>query len=553
MMMGIYGMALGFLKLGFLLEFISLPILSGFISAVAIVIILGQIGSLLGEPAIGDGVATQIHDVFNQLPRANGYACAIGFGGIAFLTILDLLYRRWSKNRLFWFLSITRSFLCLVLFTGISYAVNNRAHDPSGYLFPLSQVKSSGIETPRIPPSDLISKVASRSIAVFVGAAVEHTAIARAFGQRNGYITDQSQELCYLGATNFFNSFFHAMGVGGAMSRTAINSACNVRSPLSGFVTTAVVLVSIYKLVGALYWIPKATLAAIIICAVWPLISPPIVFYRYWKASLADFISSMIAFWVSLFVNTSTGIAASVGFNIVYLVLRQVFARVSSVGGDEMSSRLMPGSTPPIPRDVRVFSFTDSVFFANAYAVRTAVLDAVQAHHAPAPASGTHGEEAERTWSVMAEQRLARLRRSVFRTTSHLSLPPIRLVVLDFSRVNHIDVTAVANLRDLVVELRNYGGDSVEVRFVGMSTYIVHRFQRMGWKIVKDSDDATATEEEVIQNQNGTVEAPIWLYRDIDTALVAPRRTSTALGNPELDLKIMDSELKGMDVQVLTA
>ena len=58
------------------------------------------------------------------------------------------------------------------------------------------------------------------------------------------------------------------MGVGGAMSRTAVNSSCNVRSPLSGFITSAVVLVSIFELMGVLYWIPKATLAAIVITAV---------------------------------------------------------------------------------------------------------------------------------------------------------------------------------------------------------------------------------------------------------------------------------------------
>jgi len=64
LMMGVYGLILGSLRLGFLLEFISLPILSGFISAVAITIILNQMPSLLGENNVGDGVANQIHDVF---------------------------------------------------------------------------------------------------------------------------------------------------------------------------------------------------------------------------------------------------------------------------------------------------------------------------------------------------------------------------------------------------------------------------------------------------------------------------------------------------------
>lgn len=74
MCIGFYGIILGFLNLGFLLEFISLPILSGFISAVAITIGLNQMDSLLGEDNVGDGTATQIHDIFQQLPNANGYA-----------------------------------------------------------------------------------------------------------------------------------------------------------------------------------------------------------------------------------------------------------------------------------------------------------------------------------------------------------------------------------------------------------------------------------------------------------------------------------------------
>jgi len=212
-MMGVYGMILGFLKLGFLLEFISLPILSGFISAVAITIILNQMGSLLGETDIGDGTAQQIYDIFQKLPEANGYACAVGFTSIVMLTLLDQGYKRFDKNKVLWFLSITRAFLCLVLFTGVGYAVNKHRGDPKNYLFGVAQVKANGQEPPRIPNPELIGKVASRSIAVFIGAAVEHTAIARAFAVRNNYITDQSQELCYYGVCNFFNSFFHAVSI----------------------------------------------------------------------------------------------------------------------------------------------------------------------------------------------------------------------------------------------------------------------------------------------------------------------------------------------------
>lgn len=273
LMIGVYGMILGFLKLGFLLEFVSIPIITGFISAVAITIILNQMGSLFGTDISSSAKAyTQIRQVFELLPQASGITCAIGFSTIVFLTILDQAGKRWGdKSKVLWLLSITRAFLALVVYTSISYAVNHNL-SADDYLFNVVKVKSNGQEAPTMPSGDLISKVAVSSLTVFIGATIEHTAIARAFGVKNNYVPDQSQELCYFGVVNFINSLFHAMGVGGAMSRTSVNSSCKVKSPLSGLVTTAIILVCIYELVGTLYWIPKATLAGIIICAVWPLI-----------------------------------------------------------------------------------------------------------------------------------------------------------------------------------------------------------------------------------------------------------------------------------------
>ncbi|KAH6670929.1 sulfate transporter 4.1 [Plectosphaerella plurivora] len=529
-MMGVYGLSLGLLKLGFLLEFISLPVLSGFITAIAITIILNQMDSLLGEDNVGDGAATQIHDIFGQLPNANGWACLIGFSGILLLTLLDHANRRWGKkNKIIWLLGITRAFITLVLFTGISYAVN---HAREEHLFEVVKVRAQGQEAPRAPRADLLPEVAGRSIAVFIGAAVEHTAIARAFSVRNGYTTDQSQELCYFGVTNVANSFFHAMGVGGAMSRTAVNSSCNVRSPLSGVFTMAVVLICVYFLVGTLYWIPKATLAAIIITAVWGLISSPKTFYGYWKTSLADFISSMIALWVSLFVSTEVGIGCAVGFNVIYVLLRQVFAGMSSTGSGggrsrgELAAALdEAGRRGPadLPEDARVFRFGDSLYFCNAFARTSEVLDEVQTFHAPAY-GGSHGPEAERNWSVVGEKRVARLRRAAgIREGDAPGLPGIGLVVLDFGRVNHVDATAVTHLKSLRAGIEKYGGSGVEVRFAGMTPYVRQRFERAGWLVRGEGEEGGDEGEVAVQ--------PTMLFDSVAGALMAPRRRASVLSD----------------------
>jgi sodium-independent sulfate anion transporter 11 len=120
-------------------------------------------------------------------------------------------------------------------------------------LFAISKTTGSGIKAPTVPDTTLAAKVAGRSIAVFVAAALEHLAIGKSFGRRHKYTIDESQEILFIGVSNFVGSFFSAMPVIGGFSRTAVNSESGVKSPLSGIITTACVLVSIYKLTDVFY------------------------------------------------------------------------------------------------------------------------------------------------------------------------------------------------------------------------------------------------------------------------------------------------------------
>ena len=322
---------------------------------------------------------------------------------------------------------------------------------------------------------------------------------------------DQSQELCYLGVANFFNSLFGAMGVSGAVSRTAVNSQSGVKSPLSGLVTAGFVILSIFKLTETLYWIPKATLAAIIITAVWPVIGSPRTYYQYWRTSLVDFFASMISFWVSLFVSTEVGIGSAVLFGLACVILQHVFTKPRQF--DSGTSELVVSSgaqsvLPKIPPETRVFQFNESLYFPNANRVKAAVLDAVQTYHSGLPSDLAHSD-ADRGWSVVGEKRVSMLRRKANIT----GLPPsICVVVLDFSKVNHLDTTAISVLRNLCAELRKYAGASVAIRFSALADNARERFARGGWDL-RDGDELGDTIGPT------TVE----VFKSIGEAVTAPR------------------------------
>lgn len=209
-MVGVYSMAIGLLKLGFLLDFVSAPVLTGWISAVALVILLGQVDGLVGLDA-GSGTATIIRDVLGNLDKIQPLTLAIGFTCIFLLLVLEHVGKRWGKKSIYLKIFCTsRAVVVLILYTLISFLVN-RGRDPEDFKWEVTEVETNGLWRPRVHDSTLLQKVVGRSFAPLIAMAVEHLGVGKAFGLRNNYNIDKSQELFFLGVENICNSFFGAM------------------------------------------------------------------------------------------------------------------------------------------------------------------------------------------------------------------------------------------------------------------------------------------------------------------------------------------------------
>ncbi|KAI8954424.1 sulfate permease [Xylaria longipes] len=516
-MVGVYGLAIGLLGLGFLLDYISIPVLTGFISATALTIGFGQVGSLVGLDDTPSEVFDIIGDVLRRLPKWDGPTAGIGFGTVVILYLLEKLGKKWGKKHfLIQYISSSRAIIVLVIFTLISYLVNK---DRDELLWAISKVNTNGIAHPKVHDNGLISKVATRAIAPFVAASLEHQAVARAFGRKNHYAVDQTQEFNYLGVTNLVNSFFGAMPVGGAMSRTAVNSECRVRSPLNGIITAAFILLTIYFFSPALYWLPKSTLAAIIIMAVIHLFGPFYLIYKYYRISIADYIAFNVAFFVTIFAGSEYGIASAAGWAVVWTLLRSAFvkARISTnsgIGGRINTSRSVArvsgaetenvGIT--IPEDTVVVSFQDSVFYPNAQRTKAQILESIQLVY-PSIQNPNYRADTARSWSVAGERRLERLRRE-----RNISLKdmPLSIVVWDFTMVPFIDVTGITALAELKDDIRRQLGSIVEIRMVNLAPGVIQRFERAKWQLA----DIDGSQNEGADTIYPSLQRAVWEDRE---------------------------------------
>lgn len=486
---GILALIMGVLKLGWMLDFISLPVLIGFIMGSAIIIIQGQVPTLLGEEGVSPIFVLQGKDIITKIGTAKPLTIAIGASGIVILLILQFIGKKWGKkNHAIWVLSISRNIIVLVLFTGISFAVNRDLETP---LWEITGTIPSGLQPPRAPPIMLILVLTFVSFPVFIAAAVEHVAIAKSFGHINGYAVDQSQELVFLGVANTLNGIFGGMPVGGTLSRTAVNSESGVKSPLGGIFTSAIVLLGIFPLNGALFWIPKATLSAIIVVVVINILPPVSVMRQYWKTSFADFFAFSITMQLTLVATAEQGIGFGVAFMVIYTLIRTVYARARPITRYDLENQYTAdpavGSEKNyIPSGTQVMAFNQAIIFLNAYRVKQDIMDTVQTYHSGIPAAE---KTRERSWNDLSEQHIAFLRKKANLGVPTKLIPRIRVLILDFTQVTFIDTTGMQMMREMKAELLAYGGEDVELRFVGMNDAVKKRFERAGWHLATSMED----------------------------------------------------------------
>src|ERR1700753_2675324 len=154
----------------------------------------------------------------------------------------------------------------------------------------------------------LVSSIAPFLPGAIIVLLIEHIAISKSFGRVNNYIINPSQELVAMGVTNILGPFLGAYPATGSFSRTAIKAKAGVRTPLAGVITAIVVLIAIYGLMAVFFYIPSASLSAVIIHAVGDLITSPRTLLKFWRISPLEVPIFLAGVLVTVFSSIENGI-----------------------------------------------------------------------------------------------------------------------------------------------------------------------------------------------------------------------------------------------------
>ena len=355
---------LGLLRLGWIVELISLPAICAFMTGSALNIAVGQVPSLMGiaNPPVNPRDSTYLV-VIHVLQHLNASKLDAAIG----LTALLMLYlirsgcnwgaRRFpNRKKTFFFLATLRTAFVILLYTLISWATNEWHNSKPS--FKILSTVPRGFTHAQAPVInvEIINSFSSQIPVTVIVMLIEHIAISKSFGRINNYTIDPSQELVAIGVTNLLGPLLGAYPATGSFSRTAIKSKAGVRTPFAGVITALVVLLAIYALTAVFFYIPNAALSAVIIHAVGDLITPPNVLYQFWRVNPIEVIIYFAGVFVTVFTSIENGIYTTVAISMAIFLFRVFKAqgrflgkvKVHSVVGDHILNPDAPSVSTPV-------------------------------------------------------------------------------------------------------------------------------------------------------------------------------------------------------------
>ena len=310
-MVGVMQLAMGVFRLGFLVTLLSHPVISGFTSAAALIIGFSQVKHLFGvDIARGQQIHEIVFAVIRQASAINLWTLAIGVTSIALLLGL----KRWKRSFPGALVVVVLGSLAAWLFDlpgrGVAIVGDVPAGLP-GFSIPLPEIADVGILRQLLPTAVVIALVGF----------MESISVAKAFARRNRYDIDANRELVGLGVANIAAGLFSGYPVTGGFSRTAVNAQAGARSPLASLITAAMIALTLVFFTPWFYFLPQATLAAIIMAAVASLID----FHearRLARVNRPDFAMLLVTFIGTLTLGLETGIAIGVVTSLAWFVVQ---------------------------------------------------------------------------------------------------------------------------------------------------------------------------------------------------------------------------------------
>jgi SulP family sulfate permease len=385
MVSGLLLLAMGLLRLGFLANFLSHPVISGFITASGIQIAAGQLAPVLGIRAEGESFVDLVKSMVPNLGHINPYTAMVGIASLAFLFwvrrgLKPLLCRFGFGERPADMLAKAGPVVAIAATTAAVWGFGLGAHGVK-----IVGTVPTGLPRLALPPLDagLWTKVLVPALLIAIVGYVESISVALTLAAKRRQRVDPDQELIALGASNIGAAVSGGFPVTGGFARSVVNFEAGAETPAAGAFTAVGIALATLFLTPLLYFLPNATLAATIIVAVLSLVDLGAL-KRTYAYSGTDFAAMAATIVLTLIEGVEAGLIAGVGLAIFLHLYRTSRPHVAVVGQIPGTAHFRNVTRHTVVTDPAILSLRvdASLYFPNARFLEDLVNGAVAANPA---------------------------------------------------------------------------------------------------------------------------------------------------------------------------
>uniref|UniRef100_A0A663FHJ5 Solute carrier family 26 member 6 n=2 Tax=Accipitrinae TaxID=8955 RepID=A0A663FHJ5_AQUCH len=326
---GIFQVALGLLQFGFVVTYLSDPLVRGYTTAASVHVLVSQLknvfGVSLGEHSGPLSLFMTFIEICQKLPQTNvGTLVTAIIAMVAIFAVKEFNHEFATKLPM----PIPIELITIIVSTGISYGVNLNAK------FGISVVGHipSGLKPPVVPNVSYFGQVVGNAFAIAVVGYAICISLGKIFALKHGYKVDSNQELIALGLCNFLGGFFQCFAISCSMSRSLVQESTGGNSQVAGVISSLVILVTILKIGELFRDLPKAILSAIIIINLKGMFKQFSDLRTLWKSNQVDLMVWIVTFVATLMLNLDIGLGASVAFGLLTVIFRTQLPRYSILG-----------------------------------------------------------------------------------------------------------------------------------------------------------------------------------------------------------------------------
>lgn len=355
LMVGVIQFLLGVFRLGFLVNFLSHPVISGFTSAAALIIGLSQLKHLIGvDIPRSHHIFEILGHAFQQLDQINWPTVAIGIGGILLIKGAKRINRSIPGP----LLAVAFGILIVYGLGLTGFGVKIVGTIPDGlpaFSLPIFEIETIGLLLPT-------------ALAIALVSFMESIAVAKAIqAKHKDYKVIPNQELRALGMANIGGAFFQSYPVTGGFSRTAVNDQAGAKTGMASIISAVLIVVTLLFLTPLFYFLPKAILASVIMVAVFGLIDWKEAIHL-WNTNRSDFAMLIVTFLATLSLGIEQGIGMGVILSlamIIYKSSRPHFAELGQIPQTHFYRNIKRFNQLQTFDDLLIVRFDAQLYFAN--------------------------------------------------------------------------------------------------------------------------------------------------------------------------------------------